>query len=203
MAGFGVYLLRRIINVSFENIFLLFLITALTMFGCSSDEQKKVAHYEKGLAYFDNGEFKSARLEFKNAIQIDSKYVAAYQKLGEANLKIGDAQGAFRAYSNLTELEPENTAAQLKLATFLMLAKKFEESRKKLDMVLNREPTNIDALLMLAGMLGRRKIFPNLKPPLKKCWRLTARRPGLFGSGVSVDPPREGSLKPSKLYKKR
>ena len=72
-------------------IFLLFLITTLTMLGCSSDEQKKVAHYEKGLAYFDKGEFKSARLEFKNAIQIDPKYVAAYEKLGETNLKIGDA----------------------------------------------------------------------------------------------------------------
>ena len=94
-------------------------------------------------------------MEFKNAIQIDPKYVDAYEKLGETNLKIGDARGAFEAFSTVAELEPENTTAQLKMATFLMLGKNFEGAHKKLDMVLDREPTNVDALLMRAGLLGQ------------------------------------------------
>jgi hypothetical protein len=47
-------------------IFLIILIATLTQFSCASDEEKKVAHFNKGLAYFEEGEYKSARLEFKN-----------------------------------------------------------------------------------------------------------------------------------------
>ena len=133
-------------------IFSVFLIISVLVSGCSSDEEKKASHFEKGLAYFEKGEYKSARLEFKNAVQIDAKYVNAYQKLGETNLKLGDAQKAYRAYSIVAELEPANIEAQLKLATFLMLAKKHEDAGKKVALVLNREPDNIDALLLRGGL---------------------------------------------------
>jgi len=94
-----------------KSVFLLILIISLTLFSCASDEEKKAAHYEKGLAYFEKGDYKAARLEFKNAIQLDPKYTLAYEKLGETELKLGDAQGAFRAYSIVAELEPENIDA--------------------------------------------------------------------------------------------
>ncbi|OQY57684.1 MAG: hypothetical protein B6245_15815, partial [Desulfobacteraceae bacterium 4572_88] len=139
----------EVIVKQFRNLFLLFMITAFALFACSSDAEKKLSHLQKGNAYFEKGEYKSAQLEYKNAIQIDAKYGTAYEKLAETDLKLGDAKGAFRAYSIVAELEPDNTRAQLKLATFLMLAKKFDESRKKVDAVLVAEPENIDALLML------------------------------------------------------
>jgi len=47
--------------------------------------------------------------------------------------------------------------AQLKLATFLMLAKQFEDARAKVDLVLNQEPNNVDALLLLAGLQAQGK----------------------------------------------
>ena len=119
---------------------LLFVLTALTVFACSSDQEKKQSHFEKGNAYYEKGEYKSAKLEYKNAIQIDSKYIQAYQKLGETNLKLGDAQGAFRAFSIVADLDPENIDAQLKLATFLMLAKQYDSAGLKVDLVLNQDP---------------------------------------------------------------
>jgi hypothetical protein len=42
-------------------------------FGCSSNEEKKKANFEKDLAYFAEGKYKSVRLEFNNAIQIEPK----------------------------------------------------------------------------------------------------------------------------------
>ena len=64
--------------------------------GCSSDEEKKASHLEKGKTYFESGEYKSAELEFRNAIQIDPEFVDAYARLGETYLKLGDPRGAFR-----------------------------------------------------------------------------------------------------------
>ena len=42
----------------------------------TSDEEKKTAHFEKGKIYFEKGEYKSAELEFRNAIQIDPEFVS-------------------------------------------------------------------------------------------------------------------------------
>ena len=99
------------------------LMTVLALGGCSSKEEKLQSHLTKGKEYFDKGEFKSAKIELKNAIQIDPKFTKAYALLAETSLKLGEAQEAFRAYSAVAELDPANTDAQLKLATFFMLAR--------------------------------------------------------------------------------
>lgn len=46
-------------------IFPAFLILLLTIFGCSSDEEKKTAHFEKGTAYIAEGKYKSAMISPK------------------------------------------------------------------------------------------------------------------------------------------
>ena len=101
--------------------FLLTLTVAMILFSCASDEEKKLAHFEKGKAYFEKGDYKAAIIEFKNATQIDPKYKEVYSHLGEAYIKTGDLRGAFRAYAILAELDPNNTEAQLKLSQFFML----------------------------------------------------------------------------------
>ena len=145
----------EVIVKQFQNLFIVFIIVTFALSACSSDEEKKLSHLQKGNTYFEKGEYKSAQLEFKNALQIDAKYADAYEKLAETDLKLGDARGAFRAYSAVAELEPDNTRAQLKLATFLMLAKKFDDARKKVDAVLAAEPENVEALLLQASLLGQ------------------------------------------------
>jgi Tfp pilus assembly protein PilF len=107
--------------------FVLFLAFA----GCSSPEEKKQSHLSKGREFFEKGEYKAARIELKNAVQIDPKFTAAQLLLAETSLKLGEAQEAFRAYAAVAELDPGHSEAQLKLATFLMLAQKFEESRQR------------------------------------------------------------------------
>jgi len=67
------------IRIKIVSIFILSI--AFLILGCASDEEKKQAHFAKGNAYFEEGEFKSARLEFKNAIQIDPKYKEDIRKL--------------------------------------------------------------------------------------------------------------------------
>jgi cytochrome c-type biogenesis protein CcmH/NrfG len=67
--------------------------------------------------------------------------VDAHQRLGETYLKLGDPRGAFREYSTVAELDPDNIDASLKLATFHMMDKKTAESREKVEAVLPRSPT--------------------------------------------------------------
>ena len=59
--------------------FILFIIVfSVILPGCSTDEEKKQKHFEKGTAYFNNNEFKNAEIEFKNAVQIDPNNPAPF-----------------------------------------------------------------------------------------------------------------------------
>ena len=133
-------------------VLLLFVSTLFLLTGCASDEDKKKSHLEKGDSYFANKEYRSARIEYKNAIQIDPAYVDAYRKLGETNLKLGDPREALNAYSRVAELDPDNMDAQFKLATFYLLGRKDKEAREKVEVILAKEPENTKALFLLASM---------------------------------------------------
>jgi len=41
------------------------LLALITIYGCSSDEEKKLSYLEKGKTYFEKGEYKSAEIELK------------------------------------------------------------------------------------------------------------------------------------------
>jgi len=62
-------------------------------YGCSSDEDKKVDHYQKGKQYFDKGEYKSAVLELKNAVEHLTAVIA----------EGGSSRAATLAMTNLAE----------------------------------------------------------------------------------------------------
>ncbi|MCP4671255.1 MAG: hypothetical protein GY857_08105, partial [Desulfobacula sp.] len=57
---------------------ILFFVLILTLFvlvqGCSSPEDKKQAFLDKGNQLFEQKDFVKAKLEYKNAIQIDPKF---------------------------------------------------------------------------------------------------------------------------------
>ena len=73
---------------------------ALIVSGCGSPEEKKMKFYGKGKALYEKGDYVRAKLEFKNAAQIDPKYSDAYYMLGLTALK----QGSLReAYGNLSK----------------------------------------------------------------------------------------------------
>ena len=132
------------LRVSFA-VFSLLLVFSIAI-SCTSEEEKAAAHLEKGKAYLNQEEYKSAEIEFKNVVQIDPKNLEAQQGLGEVYLRLGDPRQAFQAYSRVAELEPENIDAQLKLATFHLLARNTEETRKRVETVLAKEPNNVQAL---------------------------------------------------------
>ncbi len=65
-------------------------------------------------------------------------------------------------------MDPENTEALLKLATFYMLGKRAKDAREKVDIVLEKEPDNMDALFLLAGLYDLEKNFFESAATFKK-----------------------------------
>lgn len=79
------------------------------VFGQNTDSAK--IYYQKGIAEKEAKRFLVAGNYFDKAIHFDSKYAAAYQENGYANLAMSKPDIAIRNFSTLYELEPANKAA--------------------------------------------------------------------------------------------
>jgi len=62
---------------------------AIMMLACESPEEKKMNAFNRGEAFYEKGKYAEAKLEFKNAIQVDPEFTEAYYKLGMAEFKQG------------------------------------------------------------------------------------------------------------------
>ena len=49
---------------------------------CEGPEEKKLTFFEKGKAFYQDKDYVKARLELKNAVQIDPKFAQGYDYIG-------------------------------------------------------------------------------------------------------------------------
>ena len=91
----------------------------------------------------------------KNAIQIDLDYAEAYYYLGLTELKDGNPRPAYGALSKAVELDPGLMEAQLELGKLFNAARAPEQALEKADLILGKDPQNIDALILKSAVLLR------------------------------------------------
>ena len=133
-------------------LFLLIPLLLLSFAACSNPERKKEKHYEKALEYIKQKENGAAVIELRNAIQIDPKFANARYQLGLLYLEQNDPKNAFAELQRTASLDPANLDAGVKVAEFLLLSGKKDESRKYVDQVLKQKPDYPDALALLANI---------------------------------------------------
>ncbi len=123
--------------------------------GCSKNPQKaKKEYFDSGNAYYAQQKYKEAVVEYRNAIQQDPKYGEARYKLAEAYSKLNDVPNAYREYIRAADLLPNDNEAQLKAATFLLIAGQSEDAKSRADKVLARDPKNVQAQVVRANALA-------------------------------------------------
>ncbi|MGD1021559.1 MAG: tetratricopeptide repeat protein [Candidatus Sulfotelmatobacter sp.] len=129
-----------------------FLIIALFT-GCSRDPNiRKQKYLESGDRYFDKGQYSEARIQYLNALKLDSRFAPARYKLGETYLKLGNASQALQELSQAVDLAPDNYPAQIDVANLFVAASRtpdgsinndvLKEARKHLDILREKQPQN-------------------------------------------------------------
>lgn len=131
---------------------LIFLAAALCAASCSSPEEKKMKFFDKGKLYYEQSEWTNARLELKNALQIDPKFAEAYYLLGMTELKLQNIRGAYSSLSKAAELSPEHIDAQLQLGRLFLAAKAPQRAMEKADVVLEIDSENAEALRLKSSV---------------------------------------------------
>jgi len=129
------------------------LLFSIMLISCAEAERSKVAHLEKGIVYLDSNNIDKARIEFKNALQIDPKFSKAYYYMGQLEERNKNLRKALSYYNGAMELSPKDIEPKIKVAKiYLVVGTKeyIKKSKEMLGEIITFDPDNIDANLILS-----------------------------------------------------
>jgi Tfp pilus assembly protein PilF len=133
------------------------ILTALTLFSLAcgpSPEQAARRHYDRGTEYSRQGRYAEAIIEFRNALQESPRDGEAYYALADAYAASGEPEFAGKNFELAAEFLPDRTDVQLRVGALLLNDGRWDRARLRADHVLQRDPENVDALLLKATALA-------------------------------------------------
>lgn len=135
---------------------LLSLCTAATLMACDNQEERAQSYLERGIALYDEGNLVKARLELRNALQIDPKQAEAWLLLAKIAEQQEEWPAAYSAYGKTVELAPENWEARVKLGSLQLASNQIDAALTEAEKVLAANPEDPSALA-LRGFIGARR----------------------------------------------
>jgi tetratricopeptide (TPR) repeat protein len=102
--------------------FVVGLLVTLLLVGCGNAQSRKARYVQHGQEYFAAGNYDKARVEFRNAAQIDPKDGEVRFYLGQVAEKSGDLRTAVGEYRAAIDASPRLAGARASLARLLLYA---------------------------------------------------------------------------------
>ena len=89
--------------------------------GCGGAEQRKARYIEKGESYLAERNYEKARVEFRNALQIEPNDVNARYQLGRVSEKLNNPREAVGHYQAAIDLDPNHMESRAALGRLYLL----------------------------------------------------------------------------------
>ena len=143
-----------------------------TLVSCGSSLESAADYVESGKGLIEEGKLEKARLEFKNAIQIDPRTAEAFYQLALLDEK---SQKWKSMYANLTpteQLNPSHYDAIVKLGQLYLLSGDFDTARKKAKTVLDIDGNHIGALTLRASIEMKQQNYGSALEDVKQVLQL-------------------------------
>lgn len=128
----------------------------LLLEGCNQEEDSK-EHLQRGVEYFEKGEYEKAKLELKTSSQSDKDTAETYYYLAlldEKNRQFKEMRGNL---IKTIELAPAHTEARLKLGKVQLLFGESDAALEQAEVILKDSSQNLEALALKASVLIRQK----------------------------------------------
>src|SRR5215813_7795277 len=126
--------------------------------GCSRDPNvRKQKYVESGQRYYEEGKYREAIIQFRNATQVDGRFTEAHYALAQAYETVQDWQRAYAELFRTLELDPENYKAHLEIANLLNANGQVKEAQEHVDWLLQKQPNEAASHLAAANVLGRQQ----------------------------------------------
>lgn len=128
---------------------------AATLAACKTDPLVAAKnHLDRGNQQFEKQQYPEAIIEYRRAVQADPRLGEARLQLAQAYATTGDGPNALREFARAAELLPDDTAAQVKAGNFMLLAARFDEAQGLANRMLQHNPNNVEAQILLANSLA-------------------------------------------------
>lgn len=119
---------------------------AAVLAACSGPEERKIRYLEKGQSYFAERNYEKARVEFRNALQIDPQDATARYNIGRVAEKLNDPREAVAQYRAAVDADPKLTQPRAALGRLLLLGGLPDKAMELAEPGLAQEPTNAQLL---------------------------------------------------------
>ena len=126
-----------------------------TLGGCGGAQSRYASHMKRGQAYFDQGDFSKANVEFRNALQIAPKDAAARLADGRALVRLERPREAWGAFQAVVDSDPNNLEARTELARLFILSGTVDQGMKVLAPALKSHPDDVALLSLRATARAR------------------------------------------------
>ena len=124
---------------------------------CSNPEVEKVRHFERGNQYAAENKDEFAVIEYASAVRLDPMYGEARLKLAETHERMNNLRAAAPEFIRAADALPDNRDVQIKATQILLLAGRFEDAKARATKLLEKDPKDLDALLLNANAMAALK----------------------------------------------
>jgi tetratricopeptide (TPR) repeat protein len=124
---------------------------ALTLAACGGAQSRKAKHLEKGQSFLEAGNFEKARVEFRNALQIEPTDGEARYENGVVAEKMGNLREAAQFYQSGLESNPDFLPARTRLARIFVFAGAPERALETIKPGLDKHPDDAGLLTIRAA----------------------------------------------------
>lgn len=131
------------------------LLAVLILAGCDGAEDSRTRYLDRGIGFYETGNYDRAIVEFRNVLSIDPKAPQPYFYIGDIAEKRKDLRQASKNYAMAVKLDPGHIEANIRLGRFEVLTNELGKASARADEVLKREPGNAHAIGLKAAVLYR------------------------------------------------
>jgi tetratricopeptide (TPR) repeat protein len=169
--------------------------------GCTSADMKAQRRFERGNEYVANGDYAHAIIEYRSALQDNANFGQARYRLALAYEKTGDLRRAVPEAGRAADLLPEAAEVQLTAGGMLMLTGAFEDAAARAQRVLERDPANMKAFMLLGNASAHVKQSDTARATLEEAIKQLPSEPvlqqslGVFEAGQGNNQAAEAAFK--------
>jgi tetratricopeptide (TPR) repeat protein len=129
------------------------------LIGCGSSVDSASNFIESGKELLAEGQIKKARLEFKNAIQVDPRQAEPFYQLALLDEKEQKWKAMFANLTTVEQLDPTHYDAIVKLGQIHLLAGNFDIALEKANKVIEADKSNVLAWVLRASIAMKQKKY--------------------------------------------
>ncbi len=133
------------------------ILAGLQLAACSSRAERAKNYYEHGMEYLKKNDYVKARIEFRNALQLNRDMIEAWRalaKIDEHDHKWSELAGSLR---RIVDLDKKDAKARVQLAKLYLLGGSLDQALQLTNAAVELKPQDASVLALKAAVLFKLK----------------------------------------------